>query len=294
MTDSIQRKSLRYNGMYRGLVVDTADPYQLGRIRVKAFPMFVGIETEQLPWATPAMPLFTGAGPGFSAFAVPHLQTFVFIFFENGDPYQPVYFAEAQTGTHGLPLFAYDGYPFSKVLQSKEGIICQILDKDGEEKVLVIHPKGSYFYMDKDGNVTMYAYKAANVVAETDNVNVVSMAKDVNIGAKKNVNIVAEDVDVNVGAKKKVTIVATEDDITITAAAKNVTINAKENCTINADKNVNVNAKEDCVIKATQDCDITAVNVNVHASGDANVNGASVSITGSGTVEISGNPVQIN
>lgn len=293
MTESIAKMSLRYDGIYRGAVVDTTDPYQLGRIRIRAYPMFAGIEKEQIPWATPAMPMFTGAGAGFSSFAVPDVETFVFCFFENGDPYQPVYFAEAQTALHGLPAFAYDNYPYSKVLQSKNGIICQILDKAGSEKVLVIHPKGSYFYMDKDGNITAYAHKEANLVAETDDVNIVASATNVNVGAKLNVNIQA-DVDVNITATKSVNVTAGVD--AVVQATRHVTVQSGKKTTVQAADNVEINSAKNIVIAAIENTSVTAEgNLFVTCDGNATVaaNGNAV-VSAVGTLTLEGATVLIN
>jgi len=86
------------------------------------------MKTTDLPWAYPAMPLFSGSGNGFGAFAVPDIGTFVFVFFLEGDIYQPVYFAEAPTGTMGLPSERVSGYPSTKVLKTSSGVVISIDD----------------------------------------------------------------------------------------------------------------------------------------------------------------------
>lgn len=135
-------KQLEFNGIYRGkvLATDGDETDKLGRIKVEVYPMLVGevtarqlkaddarvdiegIATSNLPWAVPAMPLFSGAGDDFGTFAVPEIGSFVFVFFEGGDVYQPVYFAEAQTKTMGLPSGRLTNYPSRRIIRMSSGI----------------------------------------------------------------------------------------------------------------------------------------------------------------------------
>ena len=136
-------ENLKFTGMYRAKVLDNLDPEMLGRIRAEIYPMLIGIntaqgldgidgiETEQLPWAVPAMPLSSGAGVGVGSFAVPTVGSFVFVFFEEGDINQPVYFAEAQTKTYGLPSSRLTNYPNRKVIETSSGAKIIIDDSTG-------------------------------------------------------------------------------------------------------------------------------------------------------------------
>ena len=140
-------------GNYRAKVVDVSDPLLAGRIKIQVYPVMKDIEAEDLPWAVPAMPLFSGAGAGYGSFCVPAMDSFVFCFFENGDMYQPVYFAEAQTGLHGIPASAKTNYPNRKVLKTKNGIEIIVDDTKGHETISILHPKGSSIVFDEDGKV---------------------------------------------------------------------------------------------------------------------------------------------
>lgn len=99
----------KFHGIYRGKVEDVADPKQVGRVRVRVYPVFWNeelIPVETLPWATPAEPNFSGAITGnqnIGVRAVPDLDSWVWCFFEAGDVYQPVYFASAPAMQGGLP-----------------------------------------------------------------------------------------------------------------------------------------------------------------------------------------------
>ena len=115
----------------RGLIED--EDVHLGRIKVEVYPMLIGIETArlmgghdeginlaQLPWAVPAFPLAIGAGDGIGCFAVPDVGTMVWVFFQAGDIYQPVYFAEASNAIKGLPANRETNYPQRRIIKFKK------------------------------------------------------------------------------------------------------------------------------------------------------------------------------
>lgn len=139
--------NLKFIGNYRATVLDNNDPEELGRIRCEIYPMLIGkttaknldgvdgIATEHLPWAVPAMPISSGAGDGYGSFAVPGIGSFVFVFFEEGDINQPVYFAEAQTKQYGLPASRTTNYPNRKVVETSSGV--KIIIDDTTGKVII-------------------------------------------------------------------------------------------------------------------------------------------------------------
>jgi hypothetical protein len=100
---------------YRAKVLSVTDPLNLGRIKCEIYPMLIGevtargltdvegVPLDALPWAVPANPLFIGAKAGYGFFTVPGVDSYVWVFFEAGNIYQPVYFAEANDGVNGLP-----------------------------------------------------------------------------------------------------------------------------------------------------------------------------------------------
>ena len=182
---TLRKDSFAYSGIYRGEVVSTADPDQVGRIRVRVFGIFEDtIATANLPWAVPAQAVFTGSGSGYGRWAVPEVGTHVFVFFEGQDVYQPVYFAEAPSKVYGQPTERTTNYPTRKVLKTANGIVIYI--DDTAKVIQLTHPSGKSLQMDGSGNITI---NAANVT--------VNASGKVDLTAAGNVTVSGAQIDLN-------------------------------------------------------------------------------------------------
>lgn len=83
----------RFPGWYRAIVEETNDPLQIRRVRVRVPELHNNnVKTEDLPWAVPA-PGLGGQNAGF--FTHPIIKDIVFVCFEKGHPYGPIYCATA-------------------------------------------------------------------------------------------------------------------------------------------------------------------------------------------------------
>ena len=154
----------KYYGMYRAKVLENDETklpegdanaalIQWGRIKVRAYPMMASedIHVEALPWAVPALPLKEGSGIGFGGFSVPRKDAMVWVFFEDGDPMCPVYFAEAPDGVHGLPAWRTTNYPNRKGFTLENGLILWIDEQLNE--VYLEHPSKTFIKISIDGKV---------------------------------------------------------------------------------------------------------------------------------------------
>jgi len=285
----------KFAGHYRATVIDNADPYFLGRVKVRVYPMFNGMAEGGLPWATPALPMFTGAGSGFGNFVVPEVGSEVFVFFENQDPYQPVIFAEAQTRTMGLPADRKtdaepESYPFIKVKRTKNSIQIKINDYLDEEvdnrDIRVDHPSGSWVEFYPDGRVTLHTTTVEGKIlieADAADIEVLADKGDIAVNAKEgDIDIVADKGDIFVEAKEgPIEINAGQGDITAIAQQGNISSIAS---------------------LGTAKVEATVGNVLLQAGSGVIILGTSISVTGSGNMDvncagnvtISGLTVQIN
>jgi hypothetical protein len=155
------KEDKRLDGIYRGKVIDNNDASKYGRVKVQVYPYFSDIEAAALPWAKPAFPLSSGSGSGTGSFALPDNDSYVFVFFEMGDPYQPVYFAEAADAVHGLPSERTTNYPKRRVIKTAAGFVIYVDDTAKDLKVL--HPDGSYVHMKGNKDIDILAKNDVNV-----------------------------------------------------------------------------------------------------------------------------------
>lgn len=151
----------RFPYKYRAKVEDNVDPEQYGRIKARVYPMFAGIKDKaDIPWAVPEFPLGVGAGAGFGTFSVPEIGTYVWVFFEMGDIYQPVYGGAAPTALSGLPDQRTVNYPATKVYRTENGIQVTINDynEGGSDQRLyrIDHPKGAVIELVPDGSINIH------------------------------------------------------------------------------------------------------------------------------------------
>lgn len=140
-----------FNGFFRGEVVDDQDPYQAGRVRVRVFGVFDDVKDEALPWAIYA-DSFMGGQEDLGGFFIPDEGSHVWLFFEQGDHTQPVYFAGAPARPHNPPERLKGDYPRNKVFRTKAGHVIEIDDTSGANRIRVKHTSGTEVEIDNDGN----------------------------------------------------------------------------------------------------------------------------------------------
>ena len=131
----------KYYGKYSGEVTKNEDEDKLGQIWVKV-PSVFGAELEVL-----ARPCFATCH-----FFVPAVGTKVWVEFEAGNPSFPlwtgVWYPSGKT-----PPEAAIKPPDDRVIQTPSGHTIEMMDKAGEEKIVIRHKDNSYVAIDKDGGV---------------------------------------------------------------------------------------------------------------------------------------------
>lgn len=155
----------KFYGNYRGEVVAVDDPYNAGRIRVEVFGVFDDMPVDALPWAIFADPLM-GGQEDLGGFIVPDVGSHVWLFFEEGDHTQPVYFAGAPARPHGPSQKDNGEYPRNKVFSTKAGHYLEIDDSPSGNRIKLYHSSGTETEIDNDGNVDQYV--VSNVTQQVD------------------------------------------------------------------------------------------------------------------------------
>ena len=173
--DQVEKyKSDRFDGIYRGVVVNNQDPEDAGRIRVRVFGVFDDVKDDHLPWAEYA-DLFMQGNKTFGGFWVPDLHSKVWVFFERGDHTMPVYFAGAPAW-RDMPeerdLSTYPSEPFNfaekspkiphnRVFRTRAGHVLEFDDTYDKERIRICHRTGTQIVMTEDGD--WYEFVARNV-----------------------------------------------------------------------------------------------------------------------------------
>jgi hypothetical protein len=132
---------LNFPGIYRATVIDNTSTD--GSVKVLVHPMMNGISESDLPWAVPAMPV---ALANSGIYGLPAVDSTVWVFFDGGDLYSPVYFAGAPCGSD-WPSTVVDG------------------------TLLITTPSGQVIKLKEDEGLTIEVVGDVNVTA-TGNVNV--------------------------------------------------------------------------------------------------------------------------
>ena len=163
----------RFFGNYRATVIknDPKDEKYIktktsGMIQVRVMGIHDDVPEAALPWAIYADPLMGGSVDS-GGMIVPDVGSKVWVFFENGDHNQPVYFAGAPSGKDG-PVEKDSTYPTNKVFKTKAGFIIEIDDAKDATRMRIKHPSGNDKLSDHEGNVTETIVGAVNrTVAKT-------------------------------------------------------------------------------------------------------------------------------
>lgn len=141
-----------FTGFYRGEVVDSQDPMQANRVKIRVFSVFDDMSDASLPWAIMADP-FMGGQEGFGGCFIPDVGSHVWVFFETGDPSQPVYFAGAPARPHGPPEKSTN-YPYNHVYKTRTGHLIEINDGDSNH-MRIKHNSGTMITINGDGSVNI-------------------------------------------------------------------------------------------------------------------------------------------
>jgi uncharacterized protein involved in type VI secretion and phage assembly len=185
VADLVHRVERCFFGKYRGLVVDNADPQQLGRLKLRV-PSLLGDQVVT-GWATPCVPYGGADNQGF--LMIPDVDAGVWVEFEEGDLEFPIWvgtYWSRPSGTTELPRPNGDDAaeageaqdpPTRKILKTAKGHTIQLEDKDGEEAIIIVEGANKHFILlngdgitiqDAAGNSLVMSASAVTLTAKAD------------------------------------------------------------------------------------------------------------------------------
>ena len=218
----IPKQFLEYYGdqtrWFLGEVVGVEnDPLQIGRVRVKIFGVYDGVEKdEDLPWAQIVVPTITGVHSYGDNPVGQYLGllvgTHVFgMFLDGKDSQLPLVLGSLpKKGDNNQR--ATENYPHNKIYQTKEGHFKEYDDTPENTRIREQHRSGTYTEMEHDGSMRT------------------EVQKDQYIRVKGDVKIIG-DQDATIEISGNCTINVTGD---ATVSGKNVSVTAEEKVTVRA------------------------------------------------------------
>ena len=169
LIDLTEKVNGRYYGKYRGVVSDTDDPQNIGRLRAKVPKLFLDVE---MHWAMPCSP-YTGDGEGF--FMVPPAGAGVWIEFEEGDLNRPIWSggwwndAKAPKNEDGS-----DSATTRKIIRSGNGLVVALDDDSNKISISDDGAKNFITIEVQNGKVKIQA--TTKVVVEAPQIELVENA----------------------------------------------------------------------------------------------------------------------
>lgn len=140
-----------YYGPYRARVVDNKDPAKQGRIRVEC--KRAKLPPENRSWV---LPMMHGASEGCGVFWPPQEDDLVWLFFDNGNPLDPLGYIGGWYGPGELDEeFESDenNEPQKRGFMTPGGHRVVLDDTSGEEKVTIRHKDGHIVQWTESGKV---------------------------------------------------------------------------------------------------------------------------------------------
>jgi Type VI secretion system/phage-baseplate injector OB domain len=150
----LERHVGKYYGKYSGEVSDNQDEQHTGCITVKV-PSLENIEV----YARPCLP--------YGHFFVPAVGTQVWIEFEGGDVNFPIWVG-CWYPEGAAPPEASIKPPDNRVILTASGHTIELLDKEGEEKILIRHKNNAFITIDKKGSVLISNEKGSHLFLDAE------------------------------------------------------------------------------------------------------------------------------
>lgn len=141
------------NEYYMGYVVNSNDPECRGRCQIRVYGVFDNVPDADLPFASPITSnIFSGKAKGSGAFSYPKTGSLVRVKFNNGNIYEPEYYAVEELNDAMVAELTSD-YENSHVILYDEDEKVKIMYQ--KNKGITIFKDGSSIKIDKDNNIKL-------------------------------------------------------------------------------------------------------------------------------------------
>ncbi|MFC3551721.1 phage baseplate assembly protein V [Lysobacter cavernae] len=151
----------RHYGKHRGVVIDSIDPMQLGRVLVQV-PHVLGAGVAR--WAMPCVPV---AGHQSGVFLLPSVGAPVWIEFEQGDAELPIWVGGYWVDAAELPSSAHAGLAGASglvLLQTPGQNALTISDQSGPEGGVVLRAQSGATIVINEAGITISNGHGASIV----------------------------------------------------------------------------------------------------------------------------------
>jgi hypothetical protein len=155
-SNDLARHAGRYYGKYRGEVVDDVDDRHQGTLTVTV-PSVTGTETT----------LRARACVPYGHFFVPPIGAHIWVEFEAGCLELPLWVGTWYPESD-VPVEAQIAPPDHRVIQTVAGHTIELVDHEGEERIVIRHSSDASISIDPDGIVLISTSKGADVTLDGD------------------------------------------------------------------------------------------------------------------------------
>jgi uncharacterized protein involved in type VI secretion and phage assembly len=191
LANLVEKVERRFYGKHRGLVVENADPENLGRLKVRV-PSVLG-DAVVTGWALPCVPYGGDANQGM--LFIPEVGAGVWVEFEQGDLEFPIWvgtFWSKPGGNSEVPFLnkpdgsedsAVQDPPTRKIIKTLKGHTIQFEDGDGELRMII-----------SDGQSENYIVFEQKGISITNKKNSINLTQESIVIKDANSNTLTQDV----------------------------------------------------------------------------------------------------
>jgi hypothetical protein len=279
---------LSWDGFYRAKVIDNKDPKYQGRVKVWVPDIMPEVDDNRGIWARSANNSIGGRNTEEStdtqyyqgSCLIPTVGSWLFIFFENGNPSQPYYFSSGEFGQSKVPVECQVGSQYWNkwiIFKSRKGHTIIVSDDPDDERTEITGKKRKLKSSDASGNVD-------SVFTIQQNQSVILI--DDRSGNEK---ILVKDYKgnfINLNTSQKTLDIQMNGDIKIKATGV-LSITGQNGIEIKTNKTLNMQAEQDVNLKSSQNINVesTGASINIKSAINANMeSGAAMNLKATATL----------